>query len=384
MGHADRWRSAALIGAAAGLVTVPAVGGALFVVAMARSTRRRQAPLAWRPAWATAAVLVLVGLAGTVSVPGLLLTVGLAAIAPLLALWSAVARPEDADAIALGLTIGIGANLVAALTSAQGVPIAGFTFHPNVLGALAAMVVPSAVALTRFRPQGVRWRWPLPLAVLAVVAATGSRGAMAAALGGVGWLALQALRGDASRPMSPAGRGRLALAAFVALAALLALWVGVRQPTSGEAVGLTGRSALWGVALELIVDRPVLGHGPKAWERLVETVEPAIRPVRFPHAHSGYLELALDYGLVGLAVVVAFLVTVVAALARHRPGLWSVAAQATWLAFAIVNVGDTFVIDARFLALAGLVTGAAWARGAAAVRAPSVSPPAPTPPRPTS
>ena len=374
MGHADRWRSAALIGAAAGIVVLPVLGGVLFLVVLARSAPVRPG-FGGRLALATAAALVLVAHASGPTLPGLVLAGGLAALAPLTHRWSSVARPGDPAGIALGLGIGAAAHGVAALATAQGAPIVGLAAHQNVLGALGALAVPSMIALARGRPARAWWRWTLVLGVLGVVAATGSRGAMVAALAGAAWMAVDAARAVGSPAPRRSARTWAWVGAVGAVVAVLALWVGVRQPSSDELLGLTGRTALWGIAVELVAERPVLGHGPWAWARLADLVEPSVRAERFPHSHSGYLELAITYGLVGLAVVVAYFVSIVHALGRLRTDVWAAAARATWLVFAIVNVGDAFVIDGRFVGLVVLVSGAA--------PVPALSPPAPTPPRPT-
>lgn len=75
----------------------------------------------------------------------------------------------------------------------------------------------------------------------------------------------------------------------------------------GKDATLTGRTAIWQFALELIAQKPVLGWGYRAvWQpndaitvRVDEAVGWAV-----PHAHNTFLETTLQLGWVGLAVMV--------------------------------------------------------------------------------
>ncbi|MEM7555057.1 MAG: O-antigen ligase family protein [Cyanobacteria bacterium P01_A01_bin.84] len=78
-----------------------------------------------------------------------------------------------------------------------------------------------------------------------------------------------------------------------------------RDPT------LTGRTPMWGVALVRLMDRPLFGYGRTAfWAPGSEYAQEAGQAVATgfvpPHAHNGLIDLALDVGLVGLAL---FLIT---------------------------------------------------------------------------
>lgn len=88
---------------------------------------------------------------------------------------------------------------------------------------------------------------------------------------------------------------------------------------------LTGRTDLWAVALTMIEQRPWLGYGYSAFWR-----DGAPGPAaafwaavgwRTPHSHNGFIDLALDLGLVGLLVFLVGLVTAtIKALRRARTG----------------------------------------------------------------
>ncbi|MBN2508206.1 MAG: O-antigen ligase family protein [Verrucomicrobia bacterium] len=73
----------------------------------------------------------------------------------------------------------------------------------------------------------------------------------------------------------------------------------LRDPTLG------GRTQLWKATLSMIADRPVFGGGPATWQWYhLKYRHPAIQ--RQPEfAHNDFLNLAADYGLVGLAIGLA-------------------------------------------------------------------------------
>jgi O-antigen ligase len=361
-------RSLGLVAAAAGLVVLPPVGAAAWLAVLLASPRRRRPELVG-PGVAVAVVGAASAWMAGSGVQGVVLVVALTAIAGAAAWWSAVAAPDDARAVAIGFAVGVlvqGAAAAVDLAGGSPWPIDGTTRHQNELGALLAVTLPSIVAVVvagRRNPIG------MAAVVLgpALVVGTGSRGALvAAAAAALAAVAVAARRGSAGRARTTPRR-RLATNLLVALLAafvVVAAWTWVRRPTVEQAFGLTGRGTLWGAAIELIVGRPVLGHGPTAWTRLVAAVEPSISPSRFVHTHSGYLEVAVVCGLVGLAYVVAYFVAMGRGLLRRGrppPGRWRIAALASLAAFAATNVADVFVTDARFVAILILIWGAAIA-----------------------
>ncbi len=83
--------------------------------------------------------------------------------------------------------------------------------------------------------------------------------------------------------------------------------------TIGRDATLTGRDVIWSYVLRMIQERPLLGYGYSAfWE-----TEPIVSYVTdtlqwsITHAHSGYLEMWLELGLIGMGLMVAFLVVTV-------------------------------------------------------------------------
>jgi len=91
------------------------------------------------------------------------------------------------------------------------------------------------------------------------------------------------------------------------------------SPTSRHLLSSTGngRWQFWGAAVDEFQTRPVSGRGPgsyEAWWAQHGSVSYFTR-----HAHSLYLETLGELGLVGLALLVAFLVTTLVAAAARLP-----------------------------------------------------------------
>jgi O-antigen ligase len=75
---------------------------------------------------------------------------------------------------------------------------------------------------------------------------------------------------------------------------------------------LTGRTDLWGYAIDSIKDKPLLGYGYQAFWTYdsvpARRIREAINWDSAPHAHNGYLDLTLEIGLIGLIAYLALLV----------------------------------------------------------------------------
>ena len=89
-----------------------------------------------------------------------------------------------------------------------------------------------------------------------------------------------------------------------------------RDPT------LSGRTTLWEVAIDKIAERPWLGYGYQGfWQEGggAEVIWQA-EGYKPPHAHNGFINMALDLGLIGLFL---FLMTIVVTYLRAIPWLRS-------------------------------------------------------------
>lgn len=75
----------------------------------------------------------------------------------------------------------------------------------------------------------------------------------------------------------------------------------------GRDPSLTGRTPIWGYALTRLMERPLLGYGRGAFwapnsQYAVEAGEVIGSGWIAPHAHNGFVDLALDVGLIGLSL----------------------------------------------------------------------------------
>ena len=112
---------------------------------------------------------------------------------------------------------------------------------------------------------------------------------------------------------SPAPRTTLATAAAlvaVALVVLAGTQYAIVVSGLGRDVTLTGRTHIWAAVLEAIQQRPLTGYGwGAAWPVSSPLSQHLAAEVGFTfyHAHDGFLDSALQIGLVGLTLSVVFL-----------------------------------------------------------------------------
>ena len=136
----------------------------------------------------------------------------------------------------------------------------------------------------------------------------------------------------------------MAISLGVVCAGALVIFVGGSMFERGA--DLSGRTEVWKFAALMIEQRPWLGYGygvfwlgenaPGAafWRSSLNFV---------PHAHNGYLQLALDTGAIGLGCLAAALISFaikVGLLLRHRQNarlLWAVGFIAF---FCVINLGE--------------------------------------------
>jgi exopolysaccharide production protein ExoQ len=109
------------------------------------------------------------------------------------------------------------------------------------------------------------------------------------------------------------GLGFAALAAaMLAIAAIYFADPDAMLELLGRDATLTGRTELWGFVTNLISERPLLGWGYAAMWLPNEPIALTISQYlgwTVPHSHNAALEVALDLGFVGLAVVLVFVLT---------------------------------------------------------------------------
>lgn len=211
------------------------------------------------------------------------------------------------------------------------------TFHPNDVGMILAVSVPIASYLLWVPPAG-RWRSPwivlcaayVPIAGFAVLV-TGSRAALASMLPGLAYLGYQIYRRRRAAAVA-------AVAAMVGLTVLSIPFVPARvilrlQGTEGavKAGDLNERQTVWGEAVRLIRDHPLIGSGGGAFR----TAAVGANKV----AHNLVLGLMAEVGIIGFGLFAAMLVTALLTLRRMEPllrGMW-VAVFTAWLGAALLH-----------------------------------------------
>jgi exopolysaccharide production protein ExoQ len=120
-----------------------------------------------------------------------------------------------------------------------------------------------------------------------------------------------------------------------------------RDPT------LTGRTPVWGFAISKLMERPLLGYGREGfWAPKSQFAIEAGRTVTtggwiVPHAHNGFLDIALDVGLIGfLLFLITFFIAFSRSLkqaytAQYPEEIWSLA----FLCFLVMNnVTESFLL----------------------------------------
>ena len=114
----------------------------------------------------------------------------------------------------------------------------------------------------------------------------------------------------------------------------------------GRDATFTGRTGIWETAMAGIIARPVLGYGYHAfWEALYGEVVST-------HAHNGFLQLALDLGLIGVALFLLSLLMairdVATCLRSDRPAYvdWYIA---TILVVVFFSMSEPFLVTDRTL-----------------------------------
>lgn len=226
--------------------------------------------------------------------------------------------------------------------------------YTNATAALAVQVAALvAIVLTRGRvPRAVIVVALLPAAVVAWLES--------AWLGGLTWLAV--VVAAALPPLSVTTRRVVAFLGWLMVMALpvvqIALVMSDWRPALLVRPLTEVRLVLWSDALGFAAQRPLLGQGPGSFAELnsLHDVNTLYR-----HAHSAFLEVAAELGLVGLLLLV-LLVSAGFLLLARAPGAEALVGILAWSGLWLHAMLD-FVADyPQVLLVAGLVVGAAAGR----------------------
>jgi exopolysaccharide production protein ExoQ len=230
-----------------------------------------------------------------------------------------------AVATALHLVLGVGTEvwLETFQPLEPGYRFAG-TLHPNQQGINCALLALTALHFARSgSTRAARWAASAGLwSGLAFLFLTRSRTAAAAAV-----LALLLVYLLDAPPLRRAAAAAVACAAGALLFLLQANGV-LRSSGALLLLGredsslstLTGRTDIWGFALQRAAERPILGYGYNSFWSPRHTAEvSAVVDWKISEGHSAYLDTLLNLGVVGLLLFVAVLgVGLGGALSAHR------------------------------------------------------------------
>jgi exopolysaccharide production protein ExoQ len=193
--------------------------------------------------------------------------------------------------------------------------------HKNEVARLMALAIPALLLAMGGGSPGRRWGMRLALAgaVLFLGLSNSLGGVLAAAM----LCSVIALH----RPAQAAGVWVVVIPPLAVLLGSLAAAGGLLDGLMGllgKDPTLSSRTEIWSQSMQLVLERPLLGQSIASFwqQQIVETTG-----MWFPNAHNGYLELAIELGLVGLSLFLFQLSsTVVRSLAwtqlRDRAALW--------------------------------------------------------------
>lgn len=184
----------------------------------------------------------------------------------------------------------------------------------------------------------VRWQWVPAILLSAAVLLTGSTMGIASLLGA----ALYVL-----------WRFQPKCGYIAAGAGLSALLVGFLAAPGAELYNWNGRLTVWPLALQGVIESPILGHGPGGFlenrERWGLTVNQI--GMYWDQAHQEYLQVWIEQGLLGLAMVLAGLFATMRICQKLNPvyGAWVVVLAVNSLANFTMHIA-TYGLIAGWLA----------------------------------
>jgi exopolysaccharide production protein ExoQ len=120
----------------------------------------------------------------------------------------------------------------------------------------------------------------------------------------------------------------------------------------GKDPTLTGRTLMWGVALNRLDERFWLGFGRGAYwapdsKYAIETGQSVTQSFVPPHIHNGFIEIALDVGFIGLSFfLISFAITYFRALklayaTKNSEDVWPLA---IWLFLFLNNITESYLM----------------------------------------
>lgn len=190
--------------------------------------------------------------------------------------------------------------------------------HKNVFGPAMAVAVFTELYLLIKGEGRSRWRFALLAGFAVLVGLSQSATAWILALLYVGGACLYMLW----RRQRLAASVAVLSCSLVVLAAVIALWSdpGMALNAVGKDASITGRTTLWEVVLAFIREKPLLGWGYHAMWVLGDPntiyADKITGNWGITSAHNAFLEITVQLGLVGFAVILMILVSALASGVR--------------------------------------------------------------------
>ena len=188
----------------------------------------------------------------------------------------------------------------------------GIFAQPNELGIFCAMILPIALALVLSEPtrRGRLLAAAGAAAIFAGLAVSLSRGAWTGAV--IGMLAFWAFLPDRRRylvPVASATAGALALLVILSRVPIIGI-INQRLLSllDGTANPYDERPAIYAEARRQISISPWIGNGPGAYPTVATQLSQDGYYLQAEHAHNLFLNTWAEYGLVGLACLVALMI----------------------------------------------------------------------------
>lgn len=239
--------------------------------------------------------------------------------------------------------------------------------NSNFFSAYLLLAMPLAFESAMRKPKTQRGRYYLLAAVMAaLLLATQARSSLIAC--GAALLAFFLLsQNTESRKIALAAAAVLTL--LVVFGALLNPTIGKRLTTMFDLEGSFGRRTyMWSGAVNAFVASPIIGHG-------IGKFEPSLFEYRSPdywkaqsedvvaHAHNEILEIAVEYGIIGIVLSAGLLVLVLhrgihlARSEKRSDSLTAVAVVTSIVGIAVDNLGNVSLRQAPIALLTWLLVG---------------------------
>ncbi|MGJ8624894.1 MAG: O-antigen ligase family protein, partial [Yoonia sp.] len=226
----------------------------------------------------------------------------------------------------------------------------GLFGHKNDFGRAIALSIAIMATGYVFKVGGGRLSWAMiPLIGVAILMVFNSNSSQASLLSATVPVLIVAFL--QMRKMSPSTRTMLLIAfipvAFIAITSAQLIFEYVLGVLGRDAT-LTGRTVIWEGVLLSLGSNVVLGGGYGAGWQIVGQRLLALTGIDVGHAHNGFLDLAVDIGVVGLVMTLAFMIYVAclafASLMRGvRPEIATLAL--TVVAFSLIgNIAGSFLL----------------------------------------